>query len=173
MVAKLHLQSQGVLRALAAPIILQPMVAARHEGFAKRLSDALTDQGHPEESDRNAYLRHIGEVGREGARKWLSGEDLPRMHRAVLLALALGVCVDWLLTGRLPKKPPSKNTLKLIDKVEKLEIESQVTLKQVADSLEKAEKYLAEHIEWDPDRNPDRRKKNDECPTVGFETLRG
>jgi hypothetical protein len=79
------------------------MVAGTYEDFAGRLKEAIADQG-----------------GVSGAGKWLRGESLPGMENALLLATELGVCVEWLLTGRGPKKQPSSETVDLFYMVESL-----------------------------------------------------
>lgn len=37
--------------------------------------------------------------------KWKSGDGLPTLEKCRTLAEEAGVCVDWLLTGREPKRP--------------------------------------------------------------------
>jgi hypothetical protein len=95
------------------------MVAVTRESFAGRLHEALADQGR-EERGRAAYLAKIGRVSSTAAGKWLSGESLPGMENVVLVATELGVCVEWLLTGRGPKKPPSPRVVTLMNTVESL-----------------------------------------------------
>jgi transcriptional regulator with XRE-family HTH domain len=128
----------------AWPILRQPMVAGPHEGFAKRLKEALTDQ-REEERGGGARLARICGVSSAAAGKWLSGDGLPHMTHAMEMAEELGVCVEWLLTGRGPKKPPGPKTVTLIETIDSLPPDSQVILQKVADSFVKS----AQLIPWD------------------------
>lgn len=47
-----------------------------------------------------------GSVGR-----WFHGEGLPELETCIELAERGRVCVDWLITGRLPKYPISKDPI--------------------------------------------------------------
>lgn len=126
-----------MIRGRAWPI-LQPMVAGLHLGFATRLAEALDLKGVPKGRGRRVYLAKAAGVSGESGRKWLAGEALPDMKHAVLLATHLGVCVEWLLTERGPKKVPSPATVRAIEAMESLPHESQVTLQKVADSFVKS-----------------------------------
>lgn len=121
----------------ASPILLQPMVAGPHEEFAKRLKEALTDQ-REEERGGGARLARICNVSSAAASKWLSGDGLPHMTHAVELAQELGVCVEWLLMGRGPKKPLGPKTVILMETIDCLPPDSQVILQKVADSFVKS-----------------------------------
>ena len=119
-------------------------VAVAHEGFAKRLKEALTDQ-REEERGGGARLARICRVSSAAASKWLSGDSLPHMTHAMQMAEELEVCVEWLLTGRGPKKPPGPKTVTLIETIDSLPPDSQVILQKVADSFAQS----AQMIPWD------------------------
>jgi hypothetical protein len=114
------------------------MVAGVHSGIARRLEEALDDQGFPKGRGRGAHLAKVGKVSGEAGRKWLAGQSLPTMENALLLSTHLEVCVEWLLTGRGPKKIPSPHTVRVIEAMESLPPDSQVTLQKVANSLVKS-----------------------------------
>ena len=151
MLAKLRLQSQGVLLGTGDPI-LQLMVAGSKEDFVLCLSEALADQGRTEEDGGIRYLANIADVSSQSARNWLRGKDLPSMQHALQLAVALDVCVEWLLTRRGPKKPLDARTLSFIKKVDRLPYIERGHLEAVADSFAKS----AGVDDWD--KQTDRRK---------------
>lgn len=95
--------------------ILQPMVAQVHAEFAARLNEALTDAGWVIGYGRRIRLAQLVGLSGESCRKWLNGESLPTMEHAIQVALHLGVYVEWLLTGRGPKRLPDPDTLKLVE----------------------------------------------------------
>ncbi len=55
----------------------------------------------------HGFLTELGKkvgIGYKGAEKWIKGESMPDMANATLLARALDVSLDWLMTGRPPKR---------------------------------------------------------------------
>lgn len=81
------------------------MVVRPHSAFASRLSEACDGVSIvPKERGRARYIAKLMQVSSESARKWLAGESLPSMAHAVQLAFHLDVYVEWLLTGRGPKR---------------------------------------------------------------------
>jgi len=68
--------------------------------FAERLNQACDLAGIPSGRGRRADLARMFNVSGESARKWLSGESIPKSSRVVQIALRLGVNGEWLLTGR-------------------------------------------------------------------------
>ena len=69
--------------------------------FWTRLTEAAGDHDYP---TTQAALAKLAGVGQTSARKWALG-GYPDLERAVRIAQKLGVCVDWLITGRGPRKP--------------------------------------------------------------------
>ena len=70
--------------------------------FSARFRQAL------KESDLPQTQVELGKYfGLSGTMIWfyLNGEKLPSMKNAIAIARRLGVCVEWLLTGRGPKYP--------------------------------------------------------------------
>jgi Helix-turn-helix len=129
------------------------MVAPVHDGFVKRLSEVLTEQGR-EERGRPKYVADICGVKKQSGQKWLAGISLPTMDHAIQIAEKLGVCVEWLLTGRGPKKPPSHRTVAHMNAFDTLPPDDQVTLQKVTRSFVKS----AQLIDWEEGVNPDRRR---------------
>lgn len=74
--------------------------------FWRRLTEAWTEQDLPVSQNGIATKMNMsqGSVGR-----WFHGEGLPELETAIDLAQRGKVCVDWLLTGRLPKYPISRD----------------------------------------------------------------
>lgn len=67
-----------------------------------------------------------------------AGEKLPSMEKAIEIASKLGVCVEWLLTGRgskMPSKPPEE----VID-ISDLPPETRVGLRVLIESMKSADK---------------------------------
>lgn len=87
---------------------LQPMVATQetdNAGFVARLNEALDGiKDVPRARGRRVALAKMMGMSGESARKWLAGETLPTMDNARQFAAKAGVQVDWLLTGRGPKR---------------------------------------------------------------------
>ena len=75
----------------------------KYEGFGERLRLACEAAGVP--ATQPVLARLFG-VSTTIIWHYLNGEKLPSMAKAVLIATKLGVCVEWLLTGRGPMHPP-------------------------------------------------------------------
>ena len=74
--------------------------------FAARLNQALDSNGYPlKHKGRQARLGNDLSVTSKAASYWLEGKKLPDMKHAVEIAELVGVCVEWLLTGRGPMTP--------------------------------------------------------------------
>lgn len=83
----------------------------RYEGFSKRLRLACEAAGVP--ATQPVLARLFG-VSTTIIWHYLNGEKLPSMAKAILISTKLGVCVEWLLTGRGPMTP-AKNQTDMID----------------------------------------------------------
>ncbi len=70
--------------------------------FADRLNEVCNDLKLPERGKSKLVGKMAG-VGYKGAEKWLIGMGMPGMAHAAKLAVSLGVCFEWLMTGRGPK----------------------------------------------------------------------
>lgn len=91
------------------------MVANSKEDFSKRLNQAsdearppiISGRGRRAELCRRLDQQQGLKLSGESVRKWLSAESIPSMDNARFVASLLGVTTDWLLTGRLPMRPPA------------------------------------------------------------------
>lgn len=54
--------------------------------------------------DQGDVAKELG-VYQSAVTKWKTGKSLPTLANAIKLATDAEVCVDWLLTGRLPERP--------------------------------------------------------------------
>ena len=63
---------------------------------------------------RQTELAKLFNVSPNGARKWLLGEGMPELEVAIRLARWADVNVEWLLTGRGPKRGAHLDTKALI-----------------------------------------------------------
>jgi hypothetical protein len=74
--------------------------------FWQRLTEAWSEQDLP--TSQNGVAQKLkmsqGSVGR-----WFHGEGLPELETCIDIADRGRVCVEWLLTGRLPKYPISRD----------------------------------------------------------------
>jgi transcriptional regulator with XRE-family HTH domain len=70
--------------------------------FASRFKDACREANV--ELKQKTIARAFG-VSTATAWNYLNGTKLPAMDNAVGIAMKLGVCVEWLLTGRGPRRP--------------------------------------------------------------------
>lgn len=81
------------------------------EKFAERLNEALDDAGvQGKGRGRQVAVAQMFGVSQAAARKWLEAEGMPDTKRIPEMARRLGVMSEWLLSGRLPKKPESTAT---------------------------------------------------------------
>ena len=84
------------------------VIAVKNESFAHRFQ-AICAERYPDMT-----LKELGRAfGVSDVTVWAynHGEKLPSMSTALVLANHLGVCVEWLLTERGPKHPPSDEML--------------------------------------------------------------
>lgn len=73
------------------------------KSFWYRVKERVAEKaGKPKPTQKD--IAKIARISQPSAHKWSEG-GLPRMQRALQLALDLGVCVEWLLTGRGSKFP--------------------------------------------------------------------
>jgi len=73
--------------------------------FSHRLNEALDDANVPDKyAGRQVAVGKMFGVTQKGARKWLEGEGMPSFDKAIEIATRLGVYVEWLWSGRGPKR---------------------------------------------------------------------
>lgn len=78
----------------------------RAGAFAGRLREACQDQGLPDHGAATMMAKKL-RVSPQAAQKWFTGKSFPDMAKAIALADVLDVHVNWLLTGRGPKRSSS------------------------------------------------------------------
>ena len=71
--------------------------------FAARFRQACREAQAPQTLE--ALGRWLG-VSKAMAWNYRTGEKLPSMDKAIEIATKFNVCVEWLLTGRGPQRPP-------------------------------------------------------------------
>jgi DNA-binding XRE family transcriptional regulator len=76
-------------------------VTAEDKTVLERAMEALGDK-YPKQATQTK-LASIAGVKQPSVNEWRGG--YPTMETAVRLATSLGICVEWLLTGRGPKHP--------------------------------------------------------------------
>ena len=75
--------------------------------FSDRLNAIMNVRGYPKRG-RQPELAKITGLTPNGVRKWLKGLGIPGMENAIMLAEAMDVSVEWLLTGRGSKEPEER-----------------------------------------------------------------
>lgn len=74
--------------------------------FSKRLNECLDETNVPAKGKgRQGYVAKQFGVSQAAARKWLEAVSYPETPRVIELCDAYDICVEWLLTGRGPKRP--------------------------------------------------------------------
>ena len=76
--------------------------------FGERLISCVRTKGGPAEQEKISkwfWDNHKIKVSGAMINKYKNQNKLPRMEKCREYAIALDVCVDWLLTGREPKMP--------------------------------------------------------------------
>jgi transcriptional regulator with XRE-family HTH domain len=69
--------------------------------FWNRLTTAFAEAGM--ETSQSAIARSL-ELGQSAVAKWAHGVGLPTLRKSIQIAKITGVNVEWLITGRGPKK---------------------------------------------------------------------
>ncbi len=73
--------------------------------FSARLNEICDEMSVPPKGQaRQTTLARIFNVTQKGARKWLEGEGYPALDMARRIAVWSNVCIEWLLSGRGPKR---------------------------------------------------------------------
>lgn len=71
--------------------------------FSGRLVECCIDMGLKQERGRTSGLARMFSVTPNAAKKWLTGDGMPELSKAVEIANRAGVSVIWLLQGSGPK----------------------------------------------------------------------
>ena len=79
------------------------LICMNHPDFSSRFRVACQQANAPQTME--ALGRWLG-VSTSMAWNYHTGEKLPSMEKAIGISVRLGVCVEWLLTGRGPMRPP-------------------------------------------------------------------
>lgn len=111
------------------------LAVMKHADFAARFQEACKASQAPQAM--SALGRWLG-VSTTMAWNYHAGEKLPSMEKAIEIASKLGVCVEWLLTGRGPKTPP-KPPDEMID-ISDLPPETRAGLRVLIESMKSADK---------------------------------
>lgn len=74
-----------------------------HAEFGRRLDRLIDESAYKGESQRKLGKRF--DVSGPTVNEWLKGKKMPGIETAIRVALTLDVCVEYLLTGRGPKRP--------------------------------------------------------------------
>lgn len=87
----------------AYPCVMSQLTEAR--AFSARLNEVADDlKLPPKQHGRQTHAARRWGVSQAAARKWLEGESIPEMQRVIAISRDGSVAVEWLLTGRGPKR---------------------------------------------------------------------
>lgn len=75
------------------------------KAFSVRLNEVADNlKLPPKQQGRQTHAARRWGVSQAAARKWLEGESIPEMQRIIAISRDAAVSVEWLLTGRGPKR---------------------------------------------------------------------
>lgn len=99
--------------------------------FSARLNELCDENGIPPKGkNRQKTVGSRFSVSQEGARKWLEGEGLPQFEKCIEIAVDFKVCLDWLMTGRGPKRVAQAPVLRF----KREEVEAARKVVEIADT---------------------------------------
>lgn len=75
------------------------------ETIWQRIEEALGEAGHPARGAQTAAAKMVG-IRQPSVAGWKKGAT-PELKHVLILARKLNVCVEWIYTGRGPKRPGS------------------------------------------------------------------
>lgn len=101
-------------------------------GFGKRLLEICEERNVS--TTQSALGKFLGVSG-TSARAYLQGEKTPSMVHAIEFAEKLGVCVEWLLTGRGGKYPERRNAAMDVIDISDLSPSSKAAVKTLVHAL--------------------------------------
>ena len=78
-----------------------------YHDFGERFKALLEEAGYSKTNHKNLTmsLTKLFNVAPSTISDWRGGRKLPSMDRAIMIAIKLNVCVEYLLTGRGQKRP--------------------------------------------------------------------
>lgn len=78
-----------------------------YHDFGERFKALLEEAGYSKTKHKNltVALTKLFDVAPSTISDWKNGRKLPSMDRAIMIAIKLNVCVEYLLTGRGEKRP--------------------------------------------------------------------
>jgi transcriptional regulator with XRE-family HTH domain len=97
-----------------------------------RAMEALVER-FPKEKPTQARLAQVAGIKQPSVNDWKEG--YPTMDTAVRLSTALGVCVEWLLTERGPKRPAEAESSTLALLLSQLDDRQKARLARLAEVL--------------------------------------
>jgi len=84
------------------------MATTEYSDLWKRLTKALREKGLPISQNGIATML---DMSQGSVRRWYTGEGLPELKTAIVLAERTGYSVEWILTGRGREKPEQYDDL--------------------------------------------------------------
>lgn len=123
-------------------LILLPMKDARL-AFAERLVEICTEN-KLRPHGRQAALARMLKITQPAVKKWFDGESIPDTEKIIELATWAGVCFEWLMTGRGPKRIdelyPTKAIAHVAEIMQAMEPQQQYLVARLADQVAQPDK---------------------------------
>jgi hypothetical protein len=98
----------------------------------ERAMEALEER-YPKQKPTQGRLAALAGIKQPSVNDWKTG--YPAMDTAVRLAMNLGVCVEWLMTERGPKRPPDSDNPSLALLLSQLDDRQKARLARLAEVL--------------------------------------
>lgn len=108
--------------------------------FSERLIEICTEK-KLRPHGRQAALARLLKITQPAVKKWFDGDSIPDTDKVIELAVWGGVCFEWLLTGRGPKRIdelyPTKAIAHVAEIMQAMEPEQQYLVARLADQVAK------------------------------------
>jgi len=121
-----------------------PGAGHKDREIGQRIHSAYINSGYFDKTFVE-ILPLLGDITQSAFSMYMSGERVPPMNRMVAIAKLFDVCVEWLYTGRGPRKPITRPYDELADRMMKCSEKNLKVTRWVLGLLEK-EEYTAEQI---------------------------
>jgi transcriptional regulator with XRE-family HTH domain len=93
----------------------------------------------PTGKNRQATLGKMFGVSQEAARKWLSGEGMPKLTKCIEIAVKAGVTTEWLVSGRGIDLYENTPEAKVVTSMQYMDEPTKYQVVKISDSLAEPE----------------------------------
>lgn len=133
-----HSNHSGQLPEVIDRANIIPVMKDARLAFSERLIEICSNK-KLRPHGRQAALARLLKITQPAVKKWFDGDSLPDTDKIIELAIWGGVCFEWLLTGRGPKRIdelyPSKAIAHVAEIMQTMEPEQQYLVARLADQI--------------------------------------